>query len=310
MNDNLLKIKSFTSEQEIKDYQDIIKYLCDRHTIMVTSEEQDIFDFVMDMYVPFDHLIEDLQLVKCAVYKNDSGDFSCAIPLELNEIDVDNLDDVNFKINQLLDKWTYASKDIIGCDEPLICDLPFRSTEPIVECDETGLKVYRTSALMMEMYSTPWQNEPDDHYFLNYEAYSCYYGMIYSKDFAYFSCPNCGRDICEQNPANGYHIQYRIVDGEYMCLSCYEKMILADGIEYRDVDGFAGMFLETEDIGNNGWKLHNSYFVNHSNENYVKNKIRSLFKDGTKVLIQYDRLAYGGSEGSISVYTKNDDDIV
>ena len=64
------------------------------------------------------------------------------------------------------------------------------------------------------------------------------------SDFAYFTCHKCEREICEQNPKQGYHLQYRDYDGQMTCLKCYQDLIIENGVEREKLEeGFIpGMF--------------------------------------------------------------------
>lgn len=47
---------------------------------------------------------------------------------------------------------------------------------------------------------------------------------------------SCDREICEQNPSNGWHIQYRDYDGDRLCLRCYKDLILENGIDREKLE--------------------------------------------------------------------------
>lgn len=184
--------------------------------------------------------------------------------------------------------------------------LPVSVEATEVECSETGLITYDQYAYAADMWDAPFDKDPVTKHFINGHAYDCYFGHIYSKDFRYFECCECGRVICEQAPRNGWHVQYRTRDEgcEQICLQCYEEDILENGINIDDLKhDIPGMFMDNGML-DKGWAKHDDYFVNASNRDYVKGKIRALYDSGYKVLISYALLAIGGSEGYIDVYKK------
>ena len=90
-------------------------------------------------------------------------------------------------------------------------------------------------------YETPWDDEPVEKYFCSDDCGDSY---MYEEPWAYFWCDRCDREISEQHPQNGWHIQYRDYDGERVCLSCYQELILENGVEQEKLeDGMIpGMF--------------------------------------------------------------------
>lgn len=98
------------------------------------------------------------------------------------------------------------------------------------------IKLYKERAYGVELFDTPWEETTEPTYFGNAYLADCYRGVIYSKDFAYFTCDGCGREICEQNPRNGWHVQRRIINEcEVICLKCLQEMLLADGVKPEEV---------------------------------------------------------------------------
>ena len=72
-------------------------------------------------------------------------------------------------------------------------------------------------------YHTPWDDEPTEHH---YCSDKCQDAHLYQDDFQYFTCEHCGRLICEQNPANGWHVQVREWENCRICLKCFQKIVL------------------------------------------------------------------------------------
>ena len=128
-------------------------------------------------------------------------------------------------------------------------------------------------------------------------------------DFRYFECVGCYRTICEQNPKNGWHVQYRIEDPEeyeQVCLKCYQDEILENGISRESVENgeLSGMFLDRDCL--DGWDKVLDYIriADSETKQEVLDDILAWMDDDYKVVIDYDRMAIGGLEGYISVYRK------
>jgi hypothetical protein len=136
---------------------------------------------------------------------------------------------------------------------------------------------------------------------------------MYSGDFSYFFCDPCAREVCRQNPSNGWMVQYRLVDDEQICLSCYQDMILEDGVEREKLESgeIPGMFFS---YGNPEPKLagyeevpgFSDYFVNDSRsvDRFTK-KALELMDEGYNVVVGYERMAYGGGEGYVTLMVKD-----
>ena len=77
-------------------------------------------------------------------------------------------------------------------------------------------------------YDTPWDEEPETKYFCSDD---CGDSNMYEEPWAYFHCGVREREICEQNPMNGWQVQYREYDGDTVCLRCYQDLILENGLE-------------------------------------------------------------------------------
>lgn len=207
------------------------------------------------------------------------------------------------------EKWDYYNK---AYDIHLIevSDEDVKDPDDIVECDEFwGIKAYRELAVESDLYHTPFDENPENAYYSSQFAYDCMYGHKYSKDFAYFHCDECARDICEQK---GWHIQYHLIDDSWqMCNKCFEEISLENGInEYFNGDTIVGQFYEYADIENNGWELVEdgvlvgSGYTGYADPNKALNLIQELIDDDKLVLINYESMAIGGMGGYIDIYKK------
>ena len=156
------------------------------------------------------------------------------------------------------------------------------------------------------VYDTPWDDVIEVKKFCSDE---CMEEYLYEGDFSYFCCGICNREICRQNPSNGYHTQVKILGGEEVCLRCYEKYILENGIDREDFENgqIPGMFFN---VGNNevldkGYEEVGCYFISGlSRAKEVCDEAIALIDDGYKVVIGYERLAITGGEGSITMFKK------
>lgn len=162
-----------------------------------------------------------------------------------------------------------------------------------------------------ELYDTPWDDKPREVFFHREECEEAY---CRSGSFDYIDCESCGRRVCEQNPRNGWHVQFRDhADLGYICLRCYEKEILDNGQPRIDFEGNrigGGMFFSSDNHEPRGAGFEEvpdftDYFVNSSEEAARYNRhALDLFDTGQKVITAYERLAIGGLEGYITMMSK------
>lgn len=248
---------------------------------------------------------KDVRIYEAIITKADTAyweDERMVIPAEENGLNEDDLDVMKWIIDHMLYGWETKKLKI----EKMM--LPVSVDAKLVECDETGIKIYDSLSCQYDMWERPFDKEPARMHFINEHAYDCYYGHVYGKDFRYFECCKCGRVICEQNPSNGWHVQYRSWDDGYgkICLKCYEGHIIEHGIDIgRLKNDIPGMFLGDDEAIERGWIKDKDYFVNYGNEAWVKEEIMKLYNAGNKILITYFSLGMGGSEGTISVFYKS-----
>jgi hypothetical protein len=159
------------------------------------------------------------------------------------------------------------------------------------------------------VYETPWDDKETEKPFC---SDMCAEGYLHEGDFAYFWCEPCGREICEQHPMNGWHIQYRTHEGEQICLRCYEEFIIENGVERDKLEEghIPGMFFshgnaEPIKAGYREVPGFTSYFVNgQESANRFRKKALELMDEGHMVTIGYERLAIGGSEGYVTLMAR------
>ena len=193
----------------------------------------------------------------------------------------------------------------------------------LVKCSECGAEKPIEEMYLVEGYDTPWDAEPRTFYVCREApaeatetmgADSCLDLLEDASwaDFRYFTCPVCGRVICQQNPANGWMVQYRLTDDEMTCLRCYQEDILKNGMPLEDFEDnrLGGMFFS----GDNHEQLEAGYreipgftytFVSSIEEaSRVCNEACVLISAGYKVIVSFERMAIGGGEGYITLWAK------
>tara|TARA_R110002020_G_scaffold237375_1_gene449691 strand:+ start:267 stop:905 length:639 start_codon:yes stop_codon:yes gene_type:complete len=200
-----------------------------------------------------------------------------------------------------------------------------------VTCYECDRERPKDATNVYELYSTPWDDVGTTSYLCNdefghaeverengrevFDSWKYYESCVEVltdsgwSDFRYFECVGCYRTICEQNPKNGWHVQYRINDPEeyeQVCLKCYQDEILENGISRESVENgeLSGMFFNRGELDD--WEKVMDYI--HINESktvqQVLDNILGWMDEDYKVVIDYERMGIGGLEGYISVYRK------
>ena len=178
------------------------------------------------------------------------------------------------------------------------------------------------NAVKMDLYDTPWDDVPrkvwvhnDNAEKLNHYGETCI-DLLYDTswaDFRYFDCVECGRTICEQNPANGWHSQVRYDEcDEPICLRCYEQEILANGVpaEKFEKGALSGMFFSygNKELAEAGYELipevDDRHIACQSDSRQVCDIALAEIAKGHKVIVAYESMAIGGLEGYVSLFSK------
>lgn len=208
-----------------------------------------------------------------------------------------------------LTKFIYEPEQLMLVDDS-VNDFGFEQlkTFEVAYDDELGILGFKELMVEFETYDTPYSEEPEIRYYISYDGIDGLMGRIYSRDFAYFECEKCGRVICEQNPSNGYMVQFKWIedlDGK-VCNSCYEKQLLEIGSSRKKLENYEldGLFLDNEDLYEFEELTNIPSFVNSGNLKHVCELILATVKPEEVFLIQYNTLAITGSEGYITVYKK------
>lgn len=142
----------------------------------------------------------------------------------------------------------------------------------------------------------------------------CEQTYCFSGDFESPTCEACQRQVCTQNPANGWHTQYRShSDRGEICLRCYQDEVLKNGQPRSDFEGDqirGGMFFSS---GNRealaaGFKEANEfqdfYVTGRADAGKYNRHALALIDAGTQIVTAYERMAIGGLEGYITMLAK------
>jgi len=229
----------------------------------------------------------------------------CICGEEILYLPFDSIEEVKESYGNLID----GVEDLGSVDVP---------EENCIRCNNCDIQ-FGNPPIKPELYDTPWDESPEEYEFCSELCVDSYKGRFTEKTSrtSYFECPLCERTICEQNPANGWMVQYRtdLIADKKVCLRCYQDNILENGIA-RDVflGGISGMFFnhgnpEALDAGYEPVPGFSYFHVNsiHS-RNKVCNKAIALIDSGHKVICGFERMAYGGGEGYITLLSKKGDE--
>jgi hypothetical protein len=105
------------------------------------------------------------------------------------------------------------------------------------------------------------------------------------------------------------------VDDDKICLSCYKDRFMEEGLEFEreklEAGQIPGMFfsygnIEAKEVGYKELSGFTNYYVNtQERADRLRKKALALMDEGKKVVIGYERLAYGGSEGYVTLMVKD-----
>ena len=122
----------------------------------------------------------------------------------------------------------------------------------------------------------------------------------------YFHCECCQRQVATNN---GYETYYRwISDHEIICIKCYEELMLEEGQPASDCEGegiSGGSWFSEDELRENGYRKFKRYFIGGESDAKEYNFDMSLFMDfHIQVITKFESLAFGGFEGSVSMWIK------
>jgi hypothetical protein len=194
-------------------------------------------------------------------------------------------------------------------------------TQEKVRCDECDEEGAIGNMYKVELWDRPFDESPRIAYFHKkipaklkgespYKWHESCDELIYERgDFNYFVCTGCERIVCEQNPSNGWQVQYRTIGGKQFCLKCYREEILENGVgrEGFEEGHLEGMFFNS----GNPEPLEAGYVVDERvhNKRVVDGKevckiALDYIDNGQKVIIGYESMAIGGLEGYVTLFHK------
>jgi hypothetical protein len=190
-------------------------------------------------------------------------------------------------------------------------------------CEECGIPGTEATMWRLKLYDHPFDDKPrvawlhhhipsqaKDDLTSGYESCLDLFDDHSYGEFRYFTCSHCNRMVCEQNPQNGWMSQFRYLGDEQICLRCYEQHILANGVNRDDIaDGkFPGMFFSFdnhEPLASGYTELaHDLYLNSPQSRASAQRTILAELDKSNRVVIGYESLAIGGSEGYISIFVK------
>lgn len=172
--------------------------------------------------------------------------------------------------------------------------------------------------VIMEVYDSPFDEKAKtihlhvDNEICDDYGISCAEALYDDRwaDFRYFDCPICRRTIIKQCPSNGWHSYFREYRGEDICTSCYEWIILAEGIprEKFEEGKIDGTFFNQWDLIAAGYTMVPGMTDAHIRTQYDAewycNEALRLMDNGYAVVTDYERMAIGGLEGYVTLWAR------
>ena len=188
-----------------------------------------------------------------------------------------------------------------------------------LHCYECGEIIQRNEKCsILEVYDSPFDEKSKiihlhmDNKIREDYGISCEEALYdeHWADFRYFDGPLCQRTIVRQCPTNGWHSYVRDYEDEELCLSCYEQIILKEGIarERFEAGRLDGMFFNEQDLKDAGYEMvadmENFYVRAKSDvERYCSEALKYI-EDGYLVVTEYEHMAIGGLEGYQTMWVK------
>jgi hypothetical protein len=191
---------------------------------------------------------------------------------------------------------------------------PYKKLRECHQCNEKFKKGDRKTRL--DVYDDPWATEPCQvavHTANDKDGYGdCLDKLTDSSwsEWNYQECPVCERTIIYRCLDNGWRTYFKIIEGEEICVKCYQNMTLEHGepLEKFKDGKIPGDFYSPSDLNAHGWTLVPGYSGNHiSNKESIKRfagHAVELISEDYKILVDYDSMGIGGQEGYVSLYVK------
>ena len=190
---------------------------------------------------------------------------------------------------------------------------PYKNLKTCHECGK-GFRTGQEKATL-DIYDDPWAMTPcivRVHTENDNGHGSCLDKMTDTSwaDFRYFECQKCERLIVRQCLDNGWRSYVKTLDDEEVCVRCYQEFRLEEGepADAFEAGKIPGDFYSDSDLSISGWGLVPGYHGVHiTGEERVKHFCRQalkLLRKGHKILVNYDSMGIGGSEGYVSLFVK------
>jgi len=182
------------------------------------------------------------------------------------------------------------------------------------ECHTCGEKIKRGQEFEeLAIYDDPFLNKPSTvrvHTGNDDGHGDCLDKMTDTSwaDFRYFVCEDCGRIIIGQCPSNGWRSYIKERDGQQICIRCYQDDILKNGHNEKDFeDGhIPGDFFNESDLKKHCWgeERSHTHICGEKDAKSFCDLALTLIDEGKKVLVDYDAMGIGNSEGYVSLWAK------
>jgi len=190
-----------------------------------------------------------------------------------------------------------------------------------MKCEICEKLVTKKNGVKVQLYDYPHQDNYREVWVHSgmeesENEYGCTcYDLLFDPDWAdfrYFECQKCLRIVCRQSPGNGWHVQVRETEDGEICLRCYEKQLLENGVSREKFENktLPGMFFS---FGNSelliaGWdgvRGFQNYYVNSQEKiKTICDEAMALIDKGQKVIVAYESMGIGGGEGYVSLFSK------
>ena len=194
-------------------------------------------------------------------------------------------------------------------------------------CGDNGYEVNRErgyNVRAIEVYDDPWSDVPDIIYAHDSEWWPVPYNVAQTcaeatespdiTDFHYFMCDACYRQVIVRCPSNGWHTYSRIInDCDQWCLRCVEDTLKTEGIagfeaeleELFEQGRLFGMFFNVGELEAEGWTPERHAFIDSEDgAKELAGQARLLHEQGRRIIIGYEALAIGNSEGHVTLFSK------
>lgn len=180
--------------------------------------------------------------------------------------------------------------------------------ELVLECDSCLTETFEAELYSETYFLSPFDDEATDG-----EARVCQdcWDASDGLEDGLFWCDGCSRQITE---SRGHHMHYRVVDAGMLCLACVEDTLRREGIAGFEVELEAlftegrlfGMFFNIGDLEAAGWTGHGyrTFIDREESAMALAAEAKRLHEEGRLIIIGYESLAIGGSEGYVTLFSR------